>query len=161
MTEQDIAVAYPAMMRVAKRMLYNRSDAQDAVQAALVNAWRWRETFDGNSTLKTWLCSIVKHKCGNVLRSRKRHREVQFNFEWVAQKGPTTEERMVTSEITELMWVEINRIPADLRLPLVTLASGNEQLKQAAADRGIGEDTMKSRADRGKRFLRQRMQKYL
>jgi RNA polymerase sigma factor (sigma-70 family) len=161
MTDEQIAAAYPAMLAVARRNLRNRTDAEDAVQSALLMAWRYRETFEGRSSLKTWLCTIVKNKCSDRLRSWQRHPHVHFNMDWVPKQELTTEEKLLTSEITEMAWVEMSRLPAELRLPLVTVVSGNEQLKQVAVDTGIGYENLKGRADRGRKFLRIRMQKYL
>lgn len=61
---------------VARRMLRDDADAQDASQEAFLGAYKSLESFDGRSRLSTWLTRIVINKCLMKLRSRRRSREV-------------------------------------------------------------------------------------
>jgi len=54
------------------RMTGSAADAEDAVQEALVRAWRHRERFDGRSSVRTWLYQIATHVCLDLLAQRKR-----------------------------------------------------------------------------------------
>src|SRR5258708_26320769 len=47
-------------------------DAADAVQDAMVRAWRDHEHFEGRSSLRTWLYRIATNVCIDMLRSRGR-----------------------------------------------------------------------------------------
>ena len=61
---------------VARRMLRDDADAQDASQEAFLGAYKSLDSFDGRSRLSTWLTRIVINKCLMKLRSRRRSREV-------------------------------------------------------------------------------------
>ncbi|MCX5456876.1 sigma-70 family RNA polymerase sigma factor [Streptomyces sp. CAI-21] len=60
----------PALLRLANRLLGDRSEAEDAVQEALVSAWRRLPEFQGRASFGTWMYRIVTNRCLNVLRSR-------------------------------------------------------------------------------------------
>ncbi|PWD50825.1 RNA polymerase subunit sigma-70 [Serinibacter arcticus] len=56
----------------AYRMLASVSDADDAVQNALVRAWKAADKFDGRSSVRTWMYRIVTNVCLDEIAARKR-----------------------------------------------------------------------------------------
>jgi RNA polymerase sigma-70 factor, ECF subfamily len=56
----------------AYQRLDDHQHAQDIVQETLITAWRKRESFDGRSTLSTWLIGIMKFKILDHLRRNHR-----------------------------------------------------------------------------------------
>jgi len=63
----------PYLMRFALLQLRDRSAAEDAVQEALLAAIQGAERFAGQSSVRTWLVGILKHKI--IDRIRKASRE--------------------------------------------------------------------------------------
>ncbi|MFD8144022.1 RNA polymerase sigma factor [Streptomyces sp. NPDC059708] len=59
------------LLRLAERLLDSRSEAEDAVQDALVSAWRKLPEFRGEAGVSTWLHRIVTNRCLNLLRARR------------------------------------------------------------------------------------------
>jgi RNA polymerase sigma-70 factor (TIGR02960 family) len=55
------------------RMLGALTDAEDAVQDALLAAWQGLAGFRGDAALGTWLYRIATTRCLNLIRSRARH----------------------------------------------------------------------------------------
>jgi RNA polymerase sigma-70 factor (ECF subfamily) len=57
------------------RMLGNFEQAQDAVQEALLRAWKGRASFDGGQAARAWLYRIVTTTCFDILRAAQRRPE--------------------------------------------------------------------------------------
>ena len=53
------------------RMTGGISDAEDALQNALVRAWKSLDSFEDRSSLRTWLYKITTNACLDVLASRR------------------------------------------------------------------------------------------
>ncbi len=74
-TEQDFRTQVEPHRRELQahcyRMLGSLHDAEDVTQEALLRAWNRRQTFEGRSSLKTWLHKIATNACLDALEQRK------------------------------------------------------------------------------------------
>lgn len=60
------------LLRYARLHLREESLAEDAVQETLMSALVHRDHFEGRSTLRTWLVSILKNEIVDAVRKRER-----------------------------------------------------------------------------------------
>src|ERR1700734_3379449 len=61
------------------RMLGSVQDAEDAVQNAMLRAWRGLDKFEGRSSIRSWLYSIATNTTLDITRHRSR-RELPADF---------------------------------------------------------------------------------
>ena len=70
--EQLLSRRLPYFYNIANRFLGNPADAEDAVQDALLTAYKHLNQFRGDSQLSTWLTTIVCNAARMQLRKRLR-----------------------------------------------------------------------------------------
>lgn len=88
------------LFRHCYRMLGSGADAEDAVQDALLRAWRRLDGFDGSGSFGGWLYRIATNVCLDLLRSRRSRSEP------AALGGPSPTGTMPGLPDLEHEWVE-------------------------------------------------------
>ena len=80
------------------RILGSVQDAEDALQEALLAAWRGLEGFERRASVRTWLYSVATNRALNVLRAAKRRPQVELPLPDVPLPEPT--------RLAEPLWLE-------------------------------------------------------
>jgi RNA polymerase sigma-70 factor (ECF subfamily) len=70
--EMIICTHSRALFAIAYGILQNREEAEDAVQDALVKAWKSRWRVRDPEKFPAWLCMIARHRARDVFRKRRR-----------------------------------------------------------------------------------------
>ena len=84
----------PSLYRRAFRYLGNAADAEDAVQDALLSAYKNLEHFRGDAQMSTWLTAIVTNSALTQLRRRARGTYVPLDELSRDQEGYVLSERL-------------------------------------------------------------------
>ena len=70
--EQLVTAHRPGLHQHSYRILGSRQDADDAIQEALLRAWRAMPHFEGRSSLRTWLYRIATNTSLDLIARRRR-----------------------------------------------------------------------------------------
>lgn len=92
------------------RMLGSITDAEDAVQDTMIRAWKSGDSFDGRSSLKTWLYRIATNVCLDMLATRKQRIRPMEDGSACSVNDPLTK-RSSTEWIEPI--ADIQAIPSD------------------------------------------------
>jgi hypothetical protein len=89
---RELVEPYRAELRAhCYRMLGSLHDAEDALQDALLRAWRGLAGFEGRGSVRSWLYSIATNAAVDITRHRSR-RELPVSFGPAAGPGGRLEE---------------------------------------------------------------------
>lgn len=152
-----------SLFNIALRMLGDEDLAADAVQEALISAWRSLHTFSGGS-LKAWLSRTLINKCYDEFRRIKRHRSVPLlpvvdgeeleEGEWLRDPSLPLDTQVEAIELNETIQDCLQSLPDMHRAILVMVDVDGMNYDEAAASLGIPIGTVKSRLARARATMR-------
>jgi RNA polymerase sigma-70 factor (ECF subfamily) len=98
---RELVEPYRAQLRAhCYRMLGSLHDADDALQDAMLRAWRGMAGFEGRGSVRSWLYSIATNAAVDITRHRSR-RELPVNFGPAAGPGGR-----VAEPVADPVWLE-------------------------------------------------------
>lgn len=137
---------------VALRTLGDREEAADAVQDALLSAFRAADRFRGDSAVTTWLHRIVVNACLDRVRRRQARPTVPLPEAGAAPAAPSVDRDTVLDVRAALA-----DLPIEQRAALVLVDIQGYGVAEAAQILGVAEGTVKSRCARGRARLAVRL----
>ncbi|MEV7671205.1 RNA polymerase sigma factor SigM [Streptomyces sp. NPDC088752] len=141
---------------VALRTLGDREEAADAVQDALLSAFRAAHTFRGQSAVTTWLHRITVNACLDRVRktaSRRTSPVDDDRFEQLLGPHESAEAPVERRDLHREVLAALASIPADQRAALVLVDMQGYPVAEAARILGVPAGTVKSRCARGRARL--------
>jgi RNA polymerase sigma-70 factor (ECF subfamily) len=154
------------LFRMARGVLGDSADAEDAVQEAYVLAFTHIDQFREAASLVTWLSRIVLNEAFRRLRQRKDMTALDDGDDsssktGIAQvlpfpgaQGPSTpEEDAARAEIRRVLERAIDNLPDIFRVVFVLREIEQMSVEETAACLAIQTDTVKTRLHRARRLL--------
>jgi RNA polymerase sigma-70 factor, ECF subfamily len=167
-----LASRLPSLHRSAYRLLGNAADAEDAVQDALVSAYKRLDQFRGESQISTWLTAIVFNSAR--MRLRRQRRQVHLSLdgqigegqqysvsERLAGPGPNPEEEYRNCELTGHIRQLMTHLSPTLLRTFQLCDMGGLSIRETAEILGIPAGTVKAESARARKKLKQLMQSAL
>ncbi len=155
------------LYRVARGILKNDTDAEDAVQEAYVTAYLALKKFRGDSQLATWLTRIVINEALGRLRKQRRDQIVipisrdeagdqPDPMATVADgTGASPEDATMRAELRALLERQIDRLPMAYRTVFIMRELEEMTVEDTAKCLEIPEATVRTRLFRAKGLLRE------
>lgn len=81
------------------RILGSTHDADDALQDTMIKAWRKLDTFEGRSSLRSWLYTVATRTCLDLAETRGR-RAMPVDL------GPSSERAVLDQSAVDIAWLE-------------------------------------------------------
>jgi len=148
---------------VALRTLGDREEAADAVQDALLSAFRRADAFRGDAAVSTWLHRIVVNACLDRVRRRVTRPSVALPGTGAADRdGPPADadlrladphDRVAETDTAMSVSAALRQLPVEQRVAIVLVDLQGYSVAEAAALLDVAEGTVKSRCSRGRARL--------
>jgi RNA polymerase sigma-70 factor, ECF subfamily len=134
---------------VAIRTLSDREEAADALQDALISAFRNADRFRGESEVSTWMHRIVVNACLDRIRRRTARPTVSLDGREIRARHDDHAAAVTRIDVH----TALARLPEPQRIALVLVDLEGLPVAEAAALLGVAEGTIKSRCARGRTAL--------
>lgn len=145
---------YDRVALIARRMMSDRSDAEDATQQALIAIVRGIAGFDGRSAVSTWIHRVTVNACLDEIRRRGRRPE-PVEISAVSEAPSTPEPDHAVSVVDRAVIDEaMKRLAADFRAAVVLRDVCGLDYDEIAEVLEVPGGTVRSRISRGRRELR-------
>jgi RNA polymerase sigma-70 factor (ECF subfamily) len=162
----------PSFYRNAYRQLGNAADAEDAVQDALLSAYKHLDQFKGQAQMSTWLTTIVTNCARMQLRRRPRQvhvslderfgEEQEFSLSDQLQAGePSPEDESRASELHRNLLRFVAQLSPSLRKAFELRELDGLSTTEAAHVLGVADGTVKAQLARARAKLRRLMSRTL
>lgn len=158
------------LYRVARSMLRDAAEAEDAVQEAYLSAYRSADGFRAQAMVSTWLTRIVVNECMTRLRRSARRNNI---VPIVASASQPPDERsdmceepadageggpdraLMRTQMRALLERKIDALPGDFRTVFMMREVEELSVEETAQCLGIPEATVRSRHFRARGMLRE------
>ena len=168
--EDVLSRRLPSLYRSAYGFLGNAADAEDAVQEALLSAYKHLDQFKGHAQMSTWITAIVTNCARMQLRRRPRHAHVSLDerfgeeqeytiAEILADHGPSPEEESRSAELRLRILHFAEQLSPCLRKAFQLRDLDGLSISEAADILGVPHGTVKARLARARAKLKQLMGK--
>ena len=144
---REIEKLGPTLFRVAFAILRNRTDCEDAAQNAVLKAYRNLDSLQQRGYFKTWLISILKNECFDMLKRRRPTVDV-------AEQELSYEMAVPDVDLNRAF----DRLSPEERLTITLYYYEGYDTRKIARITEVSEGTVRSRLSRGRASLRAMLQ---
>lgn len=160
------------LYRVARSVLRNDAEAEDAVQEAYTRAFGHFQEFQATAALSTWLTRIVLNEALGRLRRRRATCDVAeldslpenggnvVAFPLIAETE-NPEAAAARAQIRRLLERAVDELPEPFRVVFVMRALEDISVEETASQLGVKPETVKTRLHRARRLLRKALDQKL
>ena len=163
---ETVKTELDALYRTACRMLYDRVEAEDAVQESLDKAWSNLHRFKPDGQMRPWLFAILNNTCLDHLRARARRINVPFDPETAQDLGLLSErdlpdQAVANQQLGREIEEQIAALPPDHRAAVQLVIVEQQSYAEAAEALNVPIGTLRSRLSRARASLCAGLSAYL
>jgi RNA polymerase sigma-70 factor, ECF subfamily len=136
-----------AMFRLARTILKNDEDAEDAVQEAILSAYANLDSLREPEKFKSWILHILTNKCYDACRKKRPTVDLSDVEEVLPASGTDCTEKLN-------LWQAVQQLPEDLRSVITLFYYEDFSIRQICETLDLGQAAVKTRLFRGREKLK-------
>jgi len=145
------------LMAVGRRYCRNSTEAEDAVQDALLAAGEHLTDFRGEGSLEGWLVRMVAHACSRMRRGRKNAPALHDAAAVLTSKEEGPETLAGRGEVALALGRALGRLPPHDRTILLLAEAEEWTGQEIAAELGMTPGAVRTRLSRARARVRQEL----
>jgi len=148
---QEIYIKHSLIVRRIVFRMVGSQEGNDVVQDTFIKVFKNIDSFKGNSSLQSWICSIAINTAKDHLKSKKRFSWLLFfDFFKPEHESHFYHENHFERDSFEKI---IDKMPIKLKEVIILYSIEELQVKEISSILKIPEGTVKSRLSLGRKFL--------
>lgn len=146
---------FPSLYRHAVNRLLQPQAAEDAVQEALVRAYRALPSFRGDYRVSAWLHRILANVCVDEGKRRRREAETYARLgSFAADPSESADDRIARQDVLRAMNAAVRALPPSYREAIMLRDYMELDYADVAQQAGITEENARARVSRARGALR-------
>ncbi|MFH2048960.1 MAG: sigma-70 family RNA polymerase sigma factor [bacterium] len=145
------------LMNVIGRMLSSPDEAEDIVQETFVRVYQHRQSFNFKHCFSTWIYTIGLNLARNELRKRKRFKHYDID-EMQGNEAEFAIDPKLPSQLPQVLAKAIEELPEKYRVAFMLRDIQELPYEEVAKVLDIPLGTVKSRVNRARMMLREKLQ---
>jgi RNA polymerase sigma-70 factor, ECF subfamily len=142
------------LFRLAVALVGNSTDAEDVLQESLIGAFRGLKSFQGRSSVKTWLTRILVNQAARFRRGKRK-------VEAITESQPATRDGAAGVEAKIDVRAALADLSAEHRQVIVLRELEKMSYDEIADVLEVPQGTVESRLNRARAALREKLKSYL
>jgi RNA polymerase sigma-70 factor (ECF subfamily) len=149
------------LYRLARAVLRDDAEAEDALQEAYLSAYRALGQYRGDAALSTWLSRLVLNECMSRVRKTARRQNLfpivtaEEMDDMPSSDDNRPDHALLRGQLRSLIERKLDELPQDFRTVFVLRAVEELSVEETAACLGIPEPTVRTRHYRARSLLRE------
>lgn len=144
--------------------LQNQHDAEEVTQDVFVKVYQQMDSFQKNSSIKTWIYKITVNQCLDFIKAKKRQKRFGFLFSISDSSEHLNEQDfnhpgilLENKEATEHIFKQINQLPHNQKTALILKTIDELSQKEIAEIMNISVKAVESLLSRAKANLKEKL----
>ena len=116
--KKEILPLKDKLYRLARRILNNPAEAEDAVQEVMIKVWQKRDELAAIQNIEAWLIRLTRNQSIDLVRSRRKNQQDLEVIQQLPDKRMDIHQEVATKNQVDLIKKSINQLPETQRMIL-------------------------------------------